>query len=591
MAQIIDALVVSLGLDASNFTKGQKEAVNSLRNTEAQATRTAKEMQTRGAQAGEFFGKIRNQVLALTAAVVGAKSVTQFAEQITQSDAAAGRLANNLGMTTQQLTAWEGAARRAGGTTEGMAGSLQNITTQLQELYTTGNAPFLVPLARAGVNMGQFLNQATPMTERMLELADAFQKMSPERAQYLGAGIGLDQGTINLLMMGRDAVQAQIDAQKKMGTVSKEDAEAAKARQKAWNDLSDTITGVGRSIMTDLTPAIVGVEKGMKDWVQDNKDWIETDIGSAIKSFIKVEDDAAKATDGWSVAAQALLAIWTGAKFAAAFANAKGLSGLTVGIGRVMGELFGLGIGATNSVALLAQHGDTPDNAPNDYKPSFLSQGGPFENFIRRSLGMSPAYNKQLESNYTSRLMQMGWSKEQASGIVANIMAESGGSASATGDNGKAFGLAQWHPDRQAAFAKLFGHDIQHSTADEQLQFINWELRNSESRAGNMLSRSTNAGQAGSIVSSMYERPADALGQSQARAGIARDVYSLDPGLYAGTQPRPVLSPGNTSTATTTVNVGGVTVNTKATDAKGIAQGIGGALNNELSAQNNGGMQ
>jgi hypothetical protein len=66
-ATVIDALVVSLGLNAQNFLSGSRAVANSLRSTSNQATQTAKEMEARGAQAAQFFSKIRNEALAMLA--------------------------------------------------------------------------------------------------------------------------------------------------------------------------------------------------------------------------------------------------------------------------------------------------------------------------------------------------------------------------------------------------------------------------------------------------------------------------------------------------------------------------------------------
>lgn len=123
---------------------------------------------------------------------------------------------------------------------------------------------------------------------------------------------------------------------------------------------------------------------------------------------------------------------------------------------------------------------------------------------------------KKLSQNKTTRgsgdvmstLRGYGWSKEQAAGIMANLMSESKMDPSAVGDNGKAYGIAQWHPDRQAAFRKWSGKDIKNSTLDEQLGFLNYELtRGSEKKAGDLLRATTNARQAGEVVSRHYERP------------------------------------------------------------------------------------
>lgn len=117
-------------------------------------------------------------------------------------------------------------------------------------------------------------------------------------------------------------------------------------------------------------------------------------------------------------------------------------------------------------------------------------------------------FSGSKENNSISFFQSQGWTKEQASGIVANLMTESKLDPKAIGDSGKAYGIAQWHPDRQANFLKAFGHKIQDSTLEEQLQFVNYELtRGTEKGAGNKLRAATSASQAGSIVSKFYERP------------------------------------------------------------------------------------
>lgn len=120
---------------------------------------------------------------------------------------------------------------------------------------------------------------------------------------------------------------------------------------------------------------------------------------------------------------------------------------------------------------------------------------------------------------------KMGWSKDQAAGIVANLSAESGMNPRAKGDNGQAYGIAQWHPDRQAAFQKYSGKSIVGSTQKEQLAFVNYELtQGAESRAGALLRAATNAQQAGDVVARYYERPADLEGEAAKRGASAVQI-------------------------------------------------------------------
>jgi len=120
---------------------------------------------------------------------------------------------------------------------------------------------------------------------------------------------------------------------------------------------------------------------------------------------------------------------------------------------------------------------------------------------------------------------RMGWTREQAVGLVANLQRESNLNPAAVGDGGQAYGAAQWHPDRQANFKAWSGKDIRESDLMEQLQFVNYELtKGAEQRAGQLLRAAQNAQQAGEIVSRYYERPAQADAEAARRGAAAVDL-------------------------------------------------------------------
>ena len=120
-----------------------------------------------------------------------------------------------------------------------------------------------------------------------------------------------------------------------------------------------------------------------------------------------------------------------------------------------------------------------------------------------------------------------GWTAEQSAGLVANLLAESKLNPNAVGDHGAAYGIGQWHRDRQEAFRAWAGKDIRDSNLDEQLAFVNHELtQGAEKFAGKMLAGANNAAQAGAIISKYYERPADQAGQAAARARTASSLVA-----------------------------------------------------------------
>lgn len=132
---------------------------------------------------------------------------------------------------------------------------------------------------------------------------------------------------------------------------------------------------------------------------------------------------------------------------------------------------------------------------------------------------MSLAAQKAVEY-----FVSAGWTRAHAAGIAANLQAESSFRPDAVGDGGLAYGLAQWHPDRQANFERAFGGSIKGSSLDEQLAFVQWELTNTEKRAGDLLRACTTAADAGACVSKYYERPADRDGEAKKRAALAMQI-------------------------------------------------------------------
>ena len=161
--------------------------------------------------------------------------------------------------------------------------------------------------------------------------------------------------------------------------------------------------------------------------------------------------------------------------------------------------------------------GATPPSGGGGNVAAALLAGGLGGGAITAASSMASGNAKGVgETGSSSEAMQFfqskGWSKEQSAGIVGNLQAESGANlkTNAIGDGGKAYGIAQWHPDRQENFKKVFGKNIREAGFKEQLEFINWELNNSEKAAGNQLRQTKSAEEAAAVVDKKYERSSGA---------------------------------------------------------------------------------
>ena len=142
----------------------------------------------------------------------------------------------------------------------------------------------------------------------------------------------------------------------------------------------------------------------------------------------------------------------------------------------------------------------------NRHAPSWL--GGSSNNSYGEDLNRTVGKEEQGTADrvidfFTSK----GWTKEQAAGFAANISIESNFKTNETGDNGQAYGLAQWHPDRQKDFKIWAKKDIRDSTFEEQLEFIQYELtKGKESGNASYIMAAKTPSEAAKAIDDVYER-------------------------------------------------------------------------------------
>ena len=110
---------------------------------------------------------------------------------------------------------------------------------------------------------------------------------------------------------------------------------------------------------------------------------------------------------------------------------------------------------------------------------------------------------KQAYTFYISK----GWTPEQAIGIVGNLIRESNLNTTVVGtaDDKGSQGIAQWHSGRLRTLKDRYGDKW--TDFRNQLEFVDWELKNTEKAAGNKLKDSKGIWEAGRVVSDSYERP------------------------------------------------------------------------------------
>ncbi|TNE66846.1 MAG: hypothetical protein EP336_09525 [Rhodobacteraceae bacterium] len=165
--------------------------------------------------------------------------------------------------------------------------------------------------------------------------------------------------------------------------------------------------------------------------------------------------------------------------------------------------------------------------------PEILSAGG--------SLGSTPSTSGRAKASgipttadaayIREGLIKRGMPDYIADGFLMNFHDESALNTSAVGDNGNAFGLAQWNGDRRHglnAYASQKGVDA--GDADVQLDYLMSELRGAESGAWKKIQATRTPGQAAAAIVNYFERPAE---QHRARREASYLAYDQRPVLGA----------------------------------------------------------
>lgn len=514
MATVIDSLIVELGLDPKKFTQGQKDALTEYKKTQEEMARRSREIESDTNKTSAAFSRLRNHIIGVGAALLGAAGIKEFVSNVVHTDVEVGRFSKTMNVAVDVLSAWRNVATVTGGTAAGITSTLSNLTNQLQTFTLTGESSAIPYFRALGISIVDSNGKLKSATDLLYEMADAKQRLHLDNATFttLARAIGIDDATIALMLRGSTEMRKLYEEQKKIGTISKEDTEAANELSKSWNDAANAAQGMGRSVLTYLTPALTTL---LDRWTQ---------IFTELKK-------------GEIIAPYSLLGRLLGRDSA--------------GRGNV---LFNPGLRGSKSANPNTEQFGPPTQSQDDI----------------------------------NKFVAMGWSREQAAGIVAGaIIGESNGNHQAVGDGGQAYGLAQWHPDRQRAFAQWAGKDIRQSTRDEQLNFIDFELRQGkEQKAGRALMAAQTAEESARVVTIMSERPADPAGQANIRAGIASRLNR--PNVLSGAGAAVANSTDNsqssTSTSTSETHIGKVEIHTQAKDADSIAKEITPALKRSSDA-------
>jgi hypothetical protein len=521
---IIDALVMTLGLDNSQFRKGRGETEDDLKKLRESGSKTSSELSAGGTKMAEGFRAVRNEVAGMLVVLAGASSIKALFADIVAGDAATGRLAQNLGVSTHELSAWQAAAQGAGGSANDANAAFQTMVSTLENVRLRGDLSQGAELAGLGVT------DLTDPTKALMQIADARKRMTAPEFQNRLQHLGLSQGMINLLTQGTSAVREQVAAAREHAAITDQDALAAERLQKAQADMANQLRKLVRpelySVVTVLTDMLTAANN-----VADTND----KLGASFRALGKDLGVTNALAHIWNLEKQAMAALLAGD-----FAKANRLDDEAAQV-----NLLPNSHDAENGLTDVGGNGFETRPTPQNRLPAKVAG---IEAYLRNA----------------------GFSAEQSRGIRAGIQAEGGGLGMAA--NG-AFGIGQWRGDRQRALFARYGNA---PSMEQQLAFLVSELRGGD-RGGAAVTHETTASGALLAYITAFMRPGPGV-SGDMRRGMAALGMSGSGRAYAASIARATRAGarfGNQSApSTTTTTVGQIVVHTAATDGPGVARDL-----------------
>jgi len=197
----------------------------------------------------EGVASTTNIVKSLTTAVIGAATaITAMVTVSTSATDEQGKLAAQIGVSVEELDALEFAAKRAGGSAEGLRSSLTTLATISEN-----------------------------PVELLKDIAMQMEGLSEQEQIHLARAYGVEE-SIRLLQQNRASIDDLIREAKMLGVVTKEDTIIAADFQDSLVDIWTIVKQITRSITKELAPMLMKTNQLIKDWWFENREIIEQNL-------------------------------------------------------------------------------------------------------------------------------------------------------------------------------------------------------------------------------------------------------------------------------------------------------------------------
>lgn len=625
MVTIIDALVMTLGLDTKDYDRNRKRSSENLDKFKKQSDSVAKDVAAGGKRMAEGFAAVKVELLGMLTLLGASTGLKDFIDTQVTGQAALGRMSRNLDMSAKRIEAWQTVAKEMGGTAADANNALQAVAGGLAEASINGHSALTDAAARNGISLAGVKDSG----EALLRISERLHQLPRQQAMYVANQLGV--GSMFNQLDGDTAVlKKHLAYLASIYQATKKSTNAAELLQKRWADTQAKISGAFERAFIKIEPGLERLLNRFNKWL-DSVNWDH--VIDQIEHFAHVVNEVAQAFGGWknvaialgSVLALKILSPITGIigglirLIPYVATAAAGMATMTTGaiaLASALGALAGLGIwkaiegtkagdfvSKTTALAMAAMGSTTAKNALLDQQWAGYSQARRQQ--LTSEYSSNPAFKQIVDAKNPELARLINQSLTAAGQNYGN--ADPRHSKIFNGDNAALFASlekkAALPPGTLAAVFKQESgggrHLLSPAGAKGPFQFTDATAKEYGLHGSDVYDLDKSATAASLLLHDLRGR----FGGSMVKALAAYNAGSGNVRKYGGIPPfaetqnyvRSVMSgisaknnamarsPGGlrSSTSTAETHIGKIEVNTQATDAAGIARDIGYQLQNQ----------
>lgn len=270
-ATVIDALLVTLGLDTSQFRKGQQEVSDDLKKQREDAKNTAKEMAEQGKKAASFFSSIKTELLALTGVTVTAGGLMSFVKSTTSGLMDLSIQSKALGLSARELDGWSKSAEAAGSSAEKISAALQGFQ-DAKQLAKVG--VYDTPVQEAAIRLNSLTHDSFNIRDDSAQttfrkILDSARKVTdPDIRRQILQLVGIDDAINQRNQEGQ--FLPDVDRLTKSSGITDASTKGAKEFTAAWAELGQNLDTVKNQIYVGLIPTIRDLNGLLIEWSSGN---------------------------------------------------------------------------------------------------------------------------------------------------------------------------------------------------------------------------------------------------------------------------------------------------------------------------------